>query len=117
MQDLQEVFNRLRENKEKLKDLRSMCKGVHDSSQQFQEVNDELKTLREKRKSIKSALDAQCEQELIQMDDLKIDIESDEQLLSDIAITQYAKGENIELTDQYDNTYEPVFQVKFKKSS
>ena len=61
-------------------------------------------------------INEQCASEITQLEDLKIDIESDQEMLNDMAMTKYAKGESIELKDQYDNTYEPVFVVKFKKA-
>jgi len=113
--DIQDVFNRIKEKKKELKDLRAVCKDVIDSSEACKEVNEKLKVLREKRKQIMAVVQEQCSGELTKIEDLKIDIESDEDMLTDMAMTKYIKGESIELQDQYDNNYEPVFTVKFKK--
>jgi len=40
---------------------------------------------------------------------------NDNQLLSDIAMSQVAKGEKIEISDEYETKYEPIFSVRFKK--
>ena len=36
-------------------------------------------------------------------------------MMSDIALNKIMKGETVEITDQYDNKYEPLFSVKFRK--
>lgn len=115
--DIQDVFLKIKEKKEKLKDLRSMCKELLDASMQYQEVNEEMKALREKRKRIIATVREQCANEMAEIEEITLDIASDEEMLTDIAMTKYTKGESIELKDQYDNTYEPVFSVKFKKSN
>jgi uncharacterized coiled-coil DUF342 family protein len=114
-QNIQEIFLSIKEKKEKLKDLRAVCKEVLDSSIQFQEINEQLKTLREKRKRIIATVQEQCASELAKIEELSSDISSDEEMMADAAINQYMKGESIEVTDQYENKYYPVFTVKFKK--
>jgi hypothetical protein len=115
MQDIQEIFSRVREAKKKMKDLKEAYKDALETSQAYQETNESLKTLREKKKQIERVTKEQFSGELTQIDDLKIDIASDMELLSDIALTKFMKGEEIEITDEYDNSYEPVFRVNFKK--
>ena len=107
--NIQDVFILIQEKKAELKDLKSVCKQVLDSSGEFQEVEEKLKALREKRKGIMKVVQEQCANEMIKIDDLKIDIESDQEMLNDIAIAKYSKGEAIEIKDKYDNEYEPVF--------
>ncbi len=115
--NIQDIFIKIKEKKAQLKDLRKMCKDLLESSQQYQEVTEEMKTLREKKKQIVSTIQQQCTSELIKIDELSGDIASDEEMLTDIAMNQYVQGQSIELKDEYDNTYEPVFVVKFKKSN
>lgn len=116
MQNIQEIFNRIQENKKKLKDLRSSYKDALSTSQQYIDAKEELTAQREKAKQIEADIRAGFASEFTQMDDLKIDIASDEELLTDIAMTKLMKGESVEITDQYDNEYEPIFNVKFKKT-
>ena len=37
------------------------------------------------------------------------------ELLSDVALSSYAKGENVSVMDGNENKYEPVFRVNFKR--
>lgn len=115
--DIQEIFNQIKEKKEQLKDLRVVCKDLLAASEEYKDLEEQMKTLREKKKKVISMVNAQCANEITKIEDLKIDIESDEEMMNDMAMAKYTKGESIELKDKYDNTYEPVFSVKFKKTS
>ncbi len=79
------------------------------------EISEKMKSLRERKKQIEQAIKEQFGKEITELEDLKVDIESDTELMSDAALTQLVKGETVEVTDQYQNQYEPVFTVKFKK--
>ena len=116
MQQLQEIFNRIQEAKKKQKDLRETYKDALAASTEYQEIIDKMKTSRERKKQIETTIRTEYSSELTKLDDLDIDIKSDMEMLTDIAITQLAKGEEITVKDEYDNTYEPVFKVNFKKS-
>lgn len=115
MQNIQEIFVRIQENKKKLKDLKSMYKDALAGAQEYQEILDKMKTLRERKKQIENTIKQDFASELTKMDDLKIDLLSDQEMISDAAITQMMKGETVAVTDEYQNEYEPSFSVKFKK--
>ncbi len=115
MQDIQEVFVRVQEAKKKMKDLKEAYKDALSTSEMYQKVSDELKTLRERKKVIETSLKESFASEFTQIEDLKIDIASDMELLSDIALTKVMKGESIQIKDEHDQEFEPIFAVKFKK--
>lgn len=117
MQDLQAIFNRIQENKKKLKDLRDSYKEALKQDQSFVEAEEALKTAREKKKAIELEIKNQFASEFVKMDDLKIDVASDQEMINDIAMTMIMKGETVAVNDKYDNEYEPLFTVKFKKVS
>lgn len=117
MQNIQEVFLRIQENKKKLKDLKSSYKEALESAVGYKDVVDQLKVLREKKKQIETMVKQDFSSEFTQMEDLQIDIQSDQEMLSDIALSQVMKGETVSVKDQYENDYEPIFAVKFKKTS
>lgn len=117
MQDIQAVFMRIEETKKKMKDLKSAYSDALKNAQEYQEVLDKQKSIRERKKQIEQAIKDQFSSELMKLEDLKIDMASDMELLSDMAMTQMMKGETVQVTDPYNNTFEPVFAVKFKKVS
>lgn len=117
MQNIQEIFGRIQKNKKKMKDLKSSYSDALKTVQEYVEINEKLKTLREKKKSIENTIRQDFTNEFQQIEDLKIDLESDQELLNDIAMTQVMKGETVSVTDEYEQSYEPIFQVKFKKAN
>ncbi len=115
MQDLQAIFNRVQENKKKLKDLKDSYREALKTSESYVEAEEALKVAREKKKTIEVEIKNQFSSEFVQMDDVKIDIASDQEMINDISMTMIMKGETVSVNDKYDNEYEPLFTVKFKK--
>lgn len=115
MQDLQSIFNRLQEAKKKQKEIKSAYKEALQGSSSYQDVVEQMKTLHAKKKDIEESTRQDFHHEFTKLEDLKIDIESDTEMLTDIAITQMMKGESIAIKDQDGKDYEPVFKVNFKK--
>jgi predicted phage-related endonuclease len=116
MQNLQEVYNRILEAKRKQKDLKTAYKDALKVSMEYVEVDDKIKVLRDRKKQIEETIKSQFSDELIKIDDLKIDIETDSELLSDLSMSKLMKGETVEVEDKFGNQYEPIFKVRFKKT-
>ncbi|MBP6859593.1 MAG: hypothetical protein KBC69_03175 [Candidatus Magasanikbacteria bacterium] len=116
MQDIQEIFNRMQAIRKQQKDIRSAYKEALDGSEEYKEINDKIKTLRERKKQIENTTKESYAGELTKLDDLKIDLESDSVMLSDLALNKLVKGETVQVVDEYNNNYEPLFTVKFKKT-
>ena len=117
MQSLQEIFNRTQELKKKQKDLRATWKDALASSSEYQELIEKATALRERKKQIELTIKEQYASELIKIDDIQIDLASDAEMMADIALSMLAKGEPIAVTDEYNNAYEPLFKISFKKTS
>lgn len=116
MQDIQQVFHRLQGAKKKKKDLETAYKDALKTSGEYTEVSDKLGALRERKKQIELTIRQQFAGELTQLGDLKIDMASDVELLTDLAMNQFMKGESVEIVDEHGVKYEPVFKVSFKKT-
>ena len=117
MDKLQEAFNRIQEIKKEQKKIKSAYRDALQSSPTYKQVTDELKEIREKKKKIEEGIKVDFSSEFTKLEDIKIDLESEYELLNDIALTQLMKGETVKVTDQYENNYEPVFSVRFKKAN
>ncbi len=116
MQDIQEIFNRMQEIKKQQKDIRSAYKESLETSLEYKEIGDKIKTLRERRKQIENSTKASFSSEFDKLDDFKIDLESDKVMMSDLALSKLMKGETVQVVDEYNNNYEPLFTVRFKKT-
>ncbi len=115
MADLQSIFDRLKGKKAKRKDLQALYKEALGNSKTYQEILEDLVRLKDKKLRVEAAIRADFQNEFSQIDNLKLDIQSDEQLMTDMTISVIMKGEEVALTDEYNNKYEPVFKVNFKK--
>lgn len=116
MQDVQAIFNRMQVAKKKQKDIKSAYSDALKQNAEYQELLEKIKALQVRRKQIEVSVKQDFSSEFTKLDDLKIDINSDQELLTDAAVTKMMKGETVEVKDEYDQTYQPVFSVKFKKT-
>lgn len=94
-----------------------MYRDAISNSKLLAEVNEEIKLIKDKKKAIEDSIKADFHAEFEKLDTLKNDIENDMMLLSDAALSMAMKGEMIEIKDQYENKYEPIFRVQFKKAN
>lgn len=115
MSKLQEIFNKLKITKKEQKKLKRLYKDSLDNSQEYKEIANELKTLKERKKQIEESVKEDYKAEFAKLDSLQLDIQSDTEMMSDLALNQLVKGEVIEIKDEHDNNYEPQFKVSFKK--
>lgn len=117
MQDIQAIFTRIQEIKKDQKKIKASYREALLGSSEYQELTDKLKTLRERKKQIENVIKEDFSSEWTKLEDYKIDLESEITLLSDAALSKLMKGETVQVTDEYNNNYEPVFTVKFKKAN
>jgi predicted nuclease with TOPRIM domain len=115
MQDLKDVYERLQQKKKERKELVKMFKDelAHDDA--YQKIIEEMKVLKEKKKSIEDTAKASALSDARQLDDLADEIKGSTELLTDVVVAKFMNRESVELTDQFDNRLVPVFSVKFKK--
>ena len=73
---------------------------------------DEKETVK---KAIENELKAAAQSDLDKLDELKVDIAADQEMLADIALNMYVKEETVEIIDEYDQAWYPEFKVAFKK--
>ncbi len=116
MADIQEIFSRILETKKKQKDIKSAYREALTSSEEYKNIVDKMTELRAKKKQIENSIKQDFSGEFQKLDDFKIDLESDNTMLSDAAFSKLVKGETVAVVDEYDNNYEPLFTVKFKKT-
>ena len=117
MQNVQEVFNKIREMKKEQKDFRDMYKDALAQADEYEELVEEIATRREKKKQIETRIQAELGRAWEKFDDLKREVETEKEMLNDIALTTLMKGETVEVKDEYDNPYEPAWKVNFKKAN
>lgn len=117
MKNLQEVFNELTEVQKTIKEIQVEYKDALSNSTDFQETNDKIKELTEKRKQIQNNVQAEMGQRFQDLEIAKDQQKELKQMLSDIAMSNLIDGKSIELKDNNDSVYEPKFSVTFKRTS
>jgi predicted nuclease with TOPRIM domain len=117
MQNLQEVFNRIKATKKEQKEIRKAYKDSLSASQSYKETVEKISGHKLRKKQIEEETKKELGQEYVKLESLKKDIDLDKEMLTDIAISTLMKGETVELADEDGNVYEPIFSVKFKKTN
>ncbi len=82
---------------------------------EYQELMKQIKTLREKKKSIEDTAKASALSDARQLDSLAEEIKGSTELLSDVALAKYLNREQVEIVDEENNRLVPLFTVRFKK--
>lgn len=117
MANLEEVYHRIRDKKRQRAEIQRMFKDELAGEPRYQEVVDKMKALRDEKKSIENAAYARASKDAEKLDLLKLDIKSDQEMLSDIAINMYTKGESVEVVDEFNTRWVPNFNVRFVKDA
>ena len=110
---IEEVYNRCEEKKQK---RRVLQRSFHDSLAQnarYQEILESMEKLRVEKKSIENA--SRTQDEVAELDLLKVDIQSDKILLTDMTLNKHLEGMSVEVRDRYETVLRPQFSVKFTK--
>ena len=116
MADLKEVFNRIKETKSKQKEIRGMYKDALSQSMEYQKLLEDLDKLKIRKKEIEISIKDEMRADIEKLDAYRMHIKTDQEMMSDLAINQLMSGETVELIDENDQKYEPVFTVRFKKA-
>lgn len=115
MKDIQGIYNTMEERKKELKDLKDMYKDARENSLPYQKVLEKLQDIKNQKALLEKNIKDGMGKDYEKMEELKAELQSDKEMMTDIALTKLMKGETVELKDKYDNQYEPVFSVTFRK--
>jgi len=117
MPQLQEIYDRIKEFKAEQKIIRDAYKSELSHNQEYQEIKDELDSLKQQKKAIEGDIKQSMLKDLEKLEDLKLDIETDNEVMTDLAFNKIMKGETVKIEDEFGNKYIPVFKVKFEKET
>ncbi len=115
MKSLQAVFDDLQESQQELKELNSAYRDALSNSAEHESLKEKIKDYRDQKRSIEYTIQAQMGADYERIEELKLHIKEIKEMLSDIALNQYTKGEIVSVQDRYDNEYEPLVSIRFKK--
>lgn len=112
---LQSVFDRTQKTKAEIKTIKAMVRDALKNSKPYQNMLEELETVKARAKSAKEAILSDFKSDLDRLDTLQSDLKNDMALMSDIALDMYVRGESIEVLDKNENKYQPALKLVFKK--
>jgi hypothetical protein len=115
MANIQEIFNRIQENKREKRGYMDMYKDALDSSKEYKEILEKLKELKAQKKEIELRTQEEMGNDYTKIDILSLDMKHDQEMLSDVALNTLIKGEPVKVVDKDQKEYEPVFTVRFRK--
>jgi len=115
MRDIQEVYNQLQENKKEQKGIRKEYKDALESANEYEETAGKLKELREKKKQIETMTQNRMGSRWDDYEKLKARQAELDQMVTDIAMSTLMEGRTVSIKDEFDNPYEPVYKITFKK--
>ena len=115
--NVQDVFSKIREMKKEQKDLKDMYKDALAQADEYEEIVEKIQELREKKKQIEARIQGELGRAWDKLEDLKLEVESNKEMMNDLALTTLMKGETVLVKDEFDNAYEPAWKVSFKKTN
>lgn len=117
MKSIQEIFSEIRQAQKEQKDIKSEYKDALVQADEYEKIVEEIKQLREKKQQIEARVQQQLGQRYEKLEELKSEVDQKKEMLSDIAISTLMEGKTVEVLDEFNNRYDPVYVVKFKKSN
>lgn len=117
MKSIQETFDQIQTAKKEQKEINQVYKNSLDNNLEYQRILEDMKELKEKKRALEESAQAELGNQYDRLEQLKQDIKTSKEMLSDIAITTLMDGKTVEVKDEYDNLYEPRYSVSFKKTS
>lgn len=117
MKSLDEVFAKIQQVKHDQRELRKAYKEALERTPNYKSSVEDLTALREKKKKIEAQVREEFSKEFDKLESLKLDLEEHNMMLTDIALSKLMKGEHVEVKDEYNSVYEPMFVVRFKKTN
>lgn len=115
MRDIQEIYNELQENKKEQKEIRREYKEALSNANEFAETEEELKKLKEKKKQIESITQSRMGGRWDTFEKLKARSKELDEMITDVAMSTLMDGKTVAVKDQYDNSYEPVYKITFRR--
>jgi chromosome segregation ATPase len=115
MKDVQEVFSEFQSIKKEMKEIRKEFKDVLAQDAEYQTVLEKANEIREIKKQHELSAQRDMGSRWERMEELKGEVKALQEMISDISLSTMMDGETVEVRDEYDALYEPIYTVSFRK--
>ena len=113
--DLQEVFKHIQEMKKEQREIKKEYRDTLAQMAEYEKAIEELEAVKEKKSMYEQKAKDSLGKRYERHEELADEIKSNQEMLTDMAMTTLMDGKTVEAVDEYGNKYEPVFAVRFKK--
>lgn len=94
-----------------------MYKNALSNADEYDNILQKIAEWKEKKVAIENRIKNQLGKAWEKFEDLDSDEKAQLSMMTDVAMTNLTDGKTVEIKDAFDNIYEPVWSVKFKKTS
>lgn len=115
MPTLQELHQRLQEKKSQRREIKQSFQDQLRNNKRYMEIIEEIQKLRDEKKSIENEI-LNKDVDVERLEELVADIKTDVILLADVALNMYVSNQTVEIVDEQNARWVPLFTVRFKKS-
>jgi len=116
MKDLQEIFNELQELKKEVRNVRKDYRNILLQDGEYETLLSDMEEFKTKKKEMKISAQTSLGSVWDKLEEDKRKIKDLEQIITDVAMTDLMDGKTIEVRDEWDTLYEPVYKINFKKA-
>lgn len=110
-----EIHTEIHVLKKRRKELNDGFKDELAQHGRYQEVLDELNALKAEKKALEASVREGTPKEAVELDEIKVELKSNEELLSDLCLNLLMANEAVEIVDENRNRYVPHILVKFRR--
>jgi len=117
MMSHEEIYKRLQEKKKLKSEANKMLRDELQNNAKYVALSEELKRIRDEIKSIQNEVIQFASSEVQKLEELKADIKTDMEMLTDVTISKFMAHEPVEIIDEFNQKWVPVFAVRFAKDN
>lgn len=114
MPTLHEIHNRLQEKKSQRREIKQSFQDILRNNARYMEIVEEIQKLRAEKKGIENEILSR-DLDMDRLEEIGNDIKTDVLLLADVALNMYVSNQTVEIVDEYNARWVPLFSVRFKK--
>jgi len=116
MKDIQEIFNELQGLKKQTKEARKDYRNILTQDPEYQSILDDMEEFKINKKAIEIEAQSSLGSTWDKLEENKQKIKDLEQIITDVAMTDLMNGKTVEVRDEWDNLFEPIYKINFKKA-
>lgn len=115
MKSAQDVFLKVQELKREKRAIRKEYADVLANEDEYTKIISEIRRLRVRKAQIEAKAQEAMGSRFARLEEVNSELVAQQEMLSDISIANLVDGLAVEVTDEFENKYEPVFSVKMRK--